>query len=100
MGGSEDSYFFAAIRMRRGEIAFDSSPQLGRPVEPVKVDVQLVTKRAGVTESCLSKIDGGYSVAKARPLEAARIMDVIFREYLGIRSHSGEGGDYGVGAEW
>lgn len=100
MGGREDSYFFAEIRMRQGEIAFKSSPQVGRPVETVDLDVQLVRKRAGVPESCFSKTDGGYSVAKATPIQAARLMDVIFRDYLGIRPHSGEGGDYAVGAEW
>ena len=27
-------------------------------------------------------------------------MDVIFRQYMGIRPHTGEGDDYAFGAEW
>jgi hypothetical protein len=91
MGGRVDSYHFAAIRMRQGEIAFEN---------PLDVDMQTVTKQAGVPESCLSKTEGGYSVAKATPMEAARVLDVIFRQYLGVRPHTGEGDDYAIGAEW
>lgn len=91
MGGRVDSYHFAAIRMRKGEIAFE---------KPLDVDIQKVTKQADVPESSLFKTEGGYSVAKATPIEAARIMDVIFRQYLGIRPHTGEGNDYAIGAEW
>jgi hypothetical protein len=39
-------------------------------------------------------------VANASPIEAARIMDAIFRTYLEIRPHPDEGNDYAVGAEW
>lgn len=91
MGGRADSYHFAAIRMRQGEIAFE---------KPLDVEVQKVTNQASVPESCLSRTEGGYSIAKATPIQAARIMDVIFRQYLGIRPHTGEGDDYGIGAEW
>jgi hypothetical protein len=56
--------------------------------------LQNVTKQAGVPESSLVKTEGGYSVAKATPIQAARVMDVIFRQYLGIRPHTGEGDDY------
>ena len=66
----------------------------------LELDIQMVTKRAGVPESCLSKTESGYSVAKAMPDQAARIMDVIFRQYLDIRPHTGEGDDYAIGAEW
>lgn len=90
MGGRVDSYQFAAIRMRQGEIAFEKR---------LDVDVQKVTKVAGVPESCLSKTEDGYSVAKATPIQAARIMDVIFRQYLGIRPHTGQGDEYAIGAE-
>jgi len=91
MGGRLDSYHFAAIRMRQGEIAFE---------KPLDVDIQEVTKQAGVPESCISKAEGGYSVTNATPIQAARVMDVIFRQYLGIRPHTGEGNDYAIGAEW
>ena len=64
------------------------------------MDIQKVTKQAGVPESCLSKTEGGYSVAKASPIQAAHVMDVIFRQYLGIRPHAGGGNDYAIGAEW
>lgn len=91
MGNRVDSYHFAAIRMRQGDIAFE---------KPLDVDIQKVTKKAGVPESCLSKTEGGYSIAKATPVQAARVLDVIFRQYLGIRPHTGEGDDYAIGAEW
>jgi hypothetical protein len=91
MGSRVDGYHFAAIRMRQGEIAFE---------KPLEVDIQKVTKQAGVPESCLSKSEGGYSVATATPIQAARIMDVIFRQYMRIRPHTGEGDDYAIGAEW
>ncbi len=91
MGGRVDSYHFAAIRMRQNEISFE---------RPMEIDIQAVTKRAGVPEACLSKSEGGYSLGEATPHQAARIMDVIFRQYLGIRPHTGEGDDYAIGAEW
>ena len=91
MGSRVDSYHFAEIRMRQDEIKFE---------KPMGIDIQLVTKRAGVPESCLSKTEDGYSVAKASSIQAARMMDVIFRQYLGIRPHTGEGNDYAIGAEW
>lgn len=90
-GGRVDSYHFAAIRMRKGELAFE---------KPLDVDIPRVIKQAGVPEFCLSKTDGGYSIAKASPIQAAQIMDVIFRQYLGIRPHADEGDDYAIGAEW
>ena len=101
MGGRVDSYHFAAIRMRKGDITFMvQTNTLAWTEKTLEVDIQAVTKRAGVPESCFSKTEGGYSVAKATPIEAARIMDVIFRQYLGIRPHTGEGDDYAIGAEW
>jgi hypothetical protein len=91
MGDREDSYHFAEIRMRAGEIAFE---------QPTELDIPLVTKRAAVPESCLSRTQAGYSIARATPIQAARILDEIFRQYLGIRPHPGEGNDYAIGAEW
>ncbi len=91
MVGRADSYHFAAIRMQQGEIAFE---------KPLDVDIKKVTKQAGVPESCLVKTEGGYSVTKATPIQAACVMDVIFRQYLGIRPYTGEGEDYAIGAEW
>ncbi len=91
MGGRVDIYRVSTIRLRQGEIRFE---------KPLVVDIQEVTKRAGVPEACLSKTEGGYSVALATPIQAARIMDMIFRHYLGIRPHTDEGDDYAVGAEW
>jgi hypothetical protein len=101
MGPRIDTYHFAAIRMRQGEITFMvETDTLALADKTLALDIQAVTKRAGVPESCFSKAEGGYSVAKATPIEAARIMDVIFRQYLGIRPHTGERDDYAVGAEW
>jgi hypothetical protein len=91
MGGRVDSYHFAEIQIKQDEFKLQ---------KPVEVDIELVTKRAGVPESCLSKNGDVYSIAKATPVQAARIMDVIFRQYLGIRPHTGEGDDYAIGAEW
>jgi hypothetical protein len=101
MGSRVDSYHFATIRMRQGEIKFMVETNSLDWVEAAfDVDIPAVAKRAGVPDSCLSKTEGGYSVAKATPIEAARILDVIFRQYMGIRPHTGEGDDYAVGAEW
>ena len=80
MGDRDDSYHFAAIRMRQDELKFD---------KPIDLDINLVTKRAGVPQSCLATSGEGYTVAKATPVQAARIMDVIYRNYLGIRPHAG-----------
>jgi hypothetical protein len=91
MGPRVDTYHFAQIHMRKDEFKLH---------DPIDVDIELVTRRAGVPRSSLSKSGDVYSVGKTTPLEAARIMDVIFRHYLGIRPHAGEGDDYAVGAEW
>ena len=48
----------------------------------------------------MNDYEAGYSVGKATPIQAARIMDVIFRQYMGIRPHTGEGDGYAIGAEW
>jgi hypothetical protein len=52
-----------------------------------------------VPEGALIKSGEGYSVERATANQAARIFDVIFRQYLGIRPHTGEGDDYAVGVE-
>ncbi len=91
MGDRVDSYRFAVIRMRQDSLEFD---------KPIDVDIDLVTKRAGVPQTCLSKNGNIYSVASATPIQAARVMDAIFRQHLGIRPHQDEGNDYAVGAEW
>src|SRR5688572_12214654 len=91
MGHRVDSYHCAEIQMRQGEIAFDM---------PLDLDLQKITDSAGVPASTLCKGTEGYSVATATPDQAAQILDVIFREYLEIRPHTGEGNDYAVGAEW
>ena len=101
MGPRVDTYHFAAIRMRQGEIKFMvQTNTLAWTEKTLEVDIQAVTKRAGVPESCLSKSEAGYSLGKATPIQAARIMDVIFRQYMGIRPHTGEGDGYAIGAEW
>jgi hypothetical protein len=101
MGGHVDSYHFAAIRMRQGEIKFMVQTNTLAWVEKKpELDIPAVTKRAGVPELCLSRKDDGYFVGEATPIQAARIMDVIFRQYMGIRPHTGEGDGYAVGAEW
>src|SRR5262249_20573083 len=75
MGSRVDSYHFAAIRMRQADIAFMvQTNTLAWTEKTLVLDIPAVTKRAGVPESCLSKTEGGYSVGKATPIEAARIM--------------------------
>lgn len=101
MGPRVDTYHFASIRMRQGEITFVvQTNTLEWTEKKVDVDIPAVTKRAGVPELCLSKSEAGYSVGKATPIQAARIMDVIFRQYMGTRPHTSEGDGYAIGAEW
>src|SRR4051812_34535510 len=89
MGHRVDSYHMAEIRLRRDELA------LGEPL-----DVNAITKLAGVPEAALRSTGANYSVQHASPEEAAKVMNAIFRNVLGIRPHTGEGDDYAVGAEW
>ncbi len=91
IGGRMESYHFATIRMRQGKIVFE---------KPLDVDLHLVTKLANVPDGALSKTPDGYSVANSTPAQAARLLDVFFRQYLGIRPHDDEGDDYAVAAEW
>lgn len=91
VGGRLDSYHLAEIRMRRNELQVENLAE---------IDVVLVTCQAGVPKSCLSKNGDVYSIANTSPVQAARIVDMIFRHYLGICPHAGEGDDYPVGAEW
>jgi hypothetical protein len=101
MGPRVDTYHFASIRMRQGDITFMVQNNMLKWIEKsLELDIPAVTKHAGVPECCLSKIHGGYSIGKATPTEAARIIDVIFRQYMGIRPHTGEGDGYAIGAEW
>ena len=89
MGPRVDTYHMADIRLRRDEL------ELYAPL-----NVKSVTELAGVPQSSLGAVGRNYSVAKASPLEAARVMNAIFRHFLGIRPHPGEGDDYAIGVEW
>jgi hypothetical protein len=89
MGHDEDSEQHAEIRMRRDEIQLDDS-----------IDAELVTRHAGVPQSRLTALGANHSVGQASPAEAARIMDAIFRNHLGIRPFPDQHDDYAVGAEW
>jgi hypothetical protein len=89
MGHDMESEQHAEIRMRRDEL------QLGE-----SIDMELVSQHAGVPRSRLAVTGATYSIAHASPAEGARIMDAIFRLYLGIRPFPDEGDDYAVGAEW
>ena len=89
MGGRVDSYRFAEIRVLQNEIKLDK-----------QLDLDLVTQRASVPRSSLSKTGEVYSISNSTPIQMARILDVIFRHDFGIRPHDGEGNDYSVGAEW
>jgi hypothetical protein len=89
MGRDEDSEQHAEIGVRRDEIQLD---------EPL--DAEQVTRQAGVPGSSLIGAGGHYSIAQASPADAARVMDAIFRHWLGIRPFPDQGDDYAVGAEW
>jgi hypothetical protein len=89
MGHDEDSEHHAEIRLRQDELQLD---------EPL--DAALVIRSAGVPGSCLTLTGERYSIASASPREAARVLDAIFRNCLGIHPHADEGDDYAVGAEW
>lgn len=101
MGPRVDTCHFASIRMRHGEITFpvQTNPLAGAE-KKIELDTQAVTRQAGAPDSCLIRTEVGYSVERATPMQAARIMDVIFRRNLGIRPHTGEHNDYAIGAEW
>jgi len=89
MGHDEDSMRHAEIRLRRDELQLDAP-----------LDVESVIRHAGVPPSSLTASDGIYSIARASPREAARIMDAVFRHDLGIRPFTDEHDDYAIGAEW
>jgi hypothetical protein len=92
MGGRLDSYHFAKIAMRKEEI---------KPEEPLAIDLDLVARRARVSRSYLAKVGKrAYSVGRATPKQTARVLDTIFRQYMGICPHTGEGNDYAVGVDW
>jgi hypothetical protein len=91
MGERVDSYQFAEIRMLKDTIKLQ---------QPIALDTEAVTKRAGVSKECLSGSGDTYSIAAATPAQAARVMDAIFRQYLKIRPFPDEDNDYAVGAEW
>lgn len=99
MGPRVDSYQYAEIRM------------LGRDIElaeAVALDVADVAKQAGLGRQTLTPVgDNRYSLGEVTPEQMARVLDVIFRRYLGIRPHPDEDGDvdleeddYEVSAEW
>lgn len=91
IGNSTNSYHFAEIRMRQNEIKLKTQ---------IDIDIEMVTKHAGVPQSCLSKNGDVYLITKSTPIQAARLLDEMFRQYLGIRPFPDEGNDYAVGAEW
>jgi hypothetical protein len=89
MGHDADSDQVAEIRMRRDEIQLDK-----------KLDIESIVRFAGAARSSLLPSGENYSLASASPAEAARVMDAIYRQALGIRPHPEEENDYAVGAEW
>ena len=88
-GEHENSYHLGEIRMRRESI------------DPgVPVDVEMVGKAAQVQTSQIVAENGAYELLGTTPLEAARVLDAIFRYHLNIRPFQDEGDDYSIGAEW
>jgi hypothetical protein len=88
-GQHENSYHLGEIRMRRGLI--DTS---------TPIDIESVAKAAQARTSSIVGQDGIYQLSGTTPLEAARILDSIFRNHLKIRPHADQGDDYAIGAEW
>jgi hypothetical protein len=88
-GPHEDSYHLGEIRMRRESID---------PGSPI--DTELIAKAAQVQMSNIVEGEGIYELSDTTPLEAARILDAIFRNHLKIRPFADEGDDYAIGAEW
>ena len=64
------------------------------------IDCDRIATLAKVSPQCLVQEAATYSIAGAKPEEAARIMDALFRHQLGIRPFPDEADDYAVGAEW
>src|SRR5262245_15649520 len=100
MGARVDSYHFADILMRNEVIKLRKS---------VAVDLDFVARRARVPRRYLTKTGRNtYSLGRATPKQAARVLHVIFRHFLGIRPQPDEeddidmmeDDDYGVCAEW
>jgi len=91
MGHRVDSYRLAQIQMRAEKIKLE---------RPIPLDLDLVAQLAHVPRSYLSQIgEGLYSVGQATPEQTARILDTIFRQYLGIHPQSGEE-NYQFAVEW
>jgi len=88
--GSENTYQFAEIRMLHDALDVGDKP----------LDIVSVVENAGTKEATLVAVGGHYSIAAASPLEAARILDSIFRTHLGLRPFPDEDDDYAVGAEF
>jgi|SRR5579864_3271483 len=99
MGHRVDSYHLAKIRMRGAEIEID---------EPVTIDIDAVTRKAGVPATLLRAVSGNrYSLGGATPEQAAQVVHAIFVLHLGIRGHADYEGDtdveeddYGIAADW
>src|SRR5262249_10729782 len=100
MGSRIDSYHFADILMRGEEIKLRDS---------VEIDLDLVARRARVPRAYLTKTGRkAYSVGRATPKQTARVMHMIYRDYLDIRPHPDDEDDidlmeddeYAVSAEW
>jgi hypothetical protein len=88
-GQHEDGYHLGEIRM------------LGKSIDPgLSVDVEIVAKAAEVPTSHIVMKDRVCELPGTTPLEAARVLDAIFRNHLEIRPFADEGDDYAVGAEW
>lgn len=66
----------------------------------VQIDLAQITGYADVPRRALTEAGATrYSIAAATPREAARLLDAIFRQQLGVRPFPDEN-DYPVGAEW
>ena len=85
----DNSYHLAEIRMRREWI------------DPgVSVNTETVATAAHVQTSQIVAEGGIYELPGTTPLEAARVLDAIFRGYLDIRPFADQDNDYAIGAEW
>jgi hypothetical protein len=88
-GATGENVHFAELRLLQGKL------DAGGPL-----NVAEIVAFAGVAARSLVPEGALYSIAAATPEEAARLLDAIFRNHLGIHPFPDEANDYAVGAEW
>jgi len=89
-GGKPDTYQFAEVRLLADTLSLEGGP----------LDLAAIRAAAQVGAMAIVPVGAQYSLERATPLEAASILDAIFRCHFAVRPFPDEGDDYAVGAEW